>query len=375
MNFRDHFDLEPGLIHLNNAGVAPLSAPAREALIKTSTALSRRGFHAVQEMLPLIDEGKSALGKLVGCNPQQIAFTQNFSMAISIVGMGMHLSPGDEILTWDQEYPSNAYIWHAAAAKSGARVVTIASEENRSLNQEKLLAAINKHTKVVAVSWIQSEAGSLTSLRPIVERCREVGAIVVADVIQGLGVLPFDMDALGVDIVCGGTHKWMCGPIGLGFLAIKQDLIPSLDLVLQGAMTYGTPADRTNPLSLPHPDARRFQPGALPFSQIAAATASINTLLGSDVAKIAAHAMDLRTRLVEKLLQMGMGVCGALNPEESGPLVTFDPGDAHHKVAQALEKAGISISHRFDRIRLSPHGFNTRDEIDLALKIIERSIL
>ena len=177
------------------------------------------------------------------------------------MALGLSYEAGQEIVLCDQEYPSNAYPWYEAARHHSLEVKCIASSPNLNLQIENLLEAITEKTKVVALSWVQYQSGTCMDLKTIKQRCESVGAWLVVDAIQGLGVVPFPHHEVVPDVICGGTHKWLCGPLGHGFLVTSEAHRAQLNPIMHGAITYGTPEDLVVPGKAMRTDCGRFEPG------------------------------------------------------------------------------------------------------------------
>ena len=267
--FRADFAFDPNVVLFNTAGVAPMSTGAEAAIVAES-----RSRALLSQASRIYEQARGSFARLTGARPEDVALMQTCAAAISQVALGLALRPGDEIVTTDQEYPSNAYPWYAAAQRASALIRVVRSQPDYSLPTESVLTAIGPQTRVVAVSWVQFQTGAVLDLRAISDACRRHGAWLVVDAIQGLGVMPFDLLQLGVDAVCGGTHKWLCGPLGQGFLALAPGRAAELAPLLHGAMTYGTPEDAVDPSRPPRPDARRFEPGSPPLLSAAGAAAA-----------------------------------------------------------------------------------------------------
>lgn len=378
---RGGLTLDPGEVLFNNAGIAPMGTAAEQAIARAAGALGR-GFFSIDGLFGDYERARATFARLVGVAPADLGFFGTCAAAISQVALGLPLAPGDEILLWDQEYPSNAYPWHAAAARSGAVVRTVPSEPDLSVRDERLHQAIGPRTRVVAVSWVQYQTGAVTELRALSERCRAVGAWLVVDAIQGLGVMPFDLAALGVDAVCGGTHKWLCGPLGLGFLGLAPGRAAELAPLLHGAMTYGdpdTPVDARRP---PRPDARRFEPGSPPLLSALGGAAAVAWLLGLGIDALGQAALALADELREALLARGHRVLAPQNAPGAprSPIVTFLPGpgpgpvppEATRALAQRLHRNKVACAVRAGGIRLSPHAFNDASDLAALLRVLDR---
>lgn len=349
-------------VHLNNAGVAPL-LPRGEAAARAVLEHMLEGSHEVLEVFAIHDRARATLAKLVGAPRDDLAFFSSCSAAISQAAFGMRLEAGDEIVVPDQEYPSNAYPWHRAAQRAGAKVVVVPSRPDWSLDLERLTEAITKKTRVVAVSWIEFSTGAAADLRALADAAHRVGAWLVVDAIQGLGVIPFDMESSGADIVCGGGHKWLCGPLGLGFLVARAEVRNALEPLMVSATTFGTPEDPVDATRAPRTDRRRFEPGN-PLALTAAATAgSVEHLLEVGIGAVHAEALGLRALVVEQAARRGFEVRPGGGPVQS-PIVTFVPDVDPGKLVELLGKRGVAVAPRGGGVRVAPHAHNTVHDVE-----------
>lgn len=356
---------DPDAVLLNTAGIAPLCRPARRAIEEATQGLSR-GWFAVDALFADYSRARAVYARLCGARPQDVAMFHTCAAALSQVALGLTLRPGDEIVVWDQEYASNAYPWHEAARRTGAVVRVVPSEPDFSLAQERLHAAITPRTRAMAVSWVQYKTGAVTDLQPLAQACRAVGAWLVVDAIQALGLFPLDLMALGIDAVAGGTHKWLCGPLGHGFLALAPGRAAELRPILQGAMTYGTPDDPVDPLRPALADARRFEPGSPLLLGALGGAAAIELLLELGIPRIHAAALQLADLLIEGLRARGLRLLLPATRGLRSPIVTFiPPGGAAgvERTAAALLARRVACSRRAGGIRLAPHAFNTEEDL------------
>lgn len=328
------------------------------------------GFHSVPILTEKFAQARVQTAKFLGTKPEYVAMTQNCATAISIVAHGLEYSTGDEILTWDQEYPSNAYVWHAVARASGAKVVVLQSEKNYEMSLDLLLSKINSRTRVVTLSWVQSVAGTIIPLKPILDACEKVGAWFVVDAFQGLGAIPFQMSDYPGIVVTTGTQKWMCGPLGHAFLAFSDDRYLQLDPVLQGALSFGG-SDTTNLNQQLIPSAARFEPGTPLIISAIGAAASLNCLEEFGVDKIFEKNVLLRDHLIRGLDQIDAEIFGTRDSRNSGPHVTFIPRTDVADCTKTLLENKISYVTKLAGLRFSPHAFNTFEELDLALDCLK----
>ncbi len=345
-------------VHLNNAGVSPMTARAEKALVDLA-AVMRDGSLGIARLLQRYEHARGVFASLVGCSDDDVAFFQTCAAALTQAAFGFPLKAGQNIVILNQEYPSNAYPWFRAAERAGASVVVVPTGKDWTIDHDALCAAITSQTAVVAVSFVQFQTGAVVDLARVATAAHDKGAIVVVDAIQGLGVLPFSMRELGVDMVAGGTHKWLCGPVGHGFLAVTDALRERLTPHLQGAITYGTPDDGVDASKPPRSDIRRFEPGTPLAMGAVAGAASIELLLGIGVARLHKEACAIADLVVEEARRRDFVV----HPRTTSPIVTFIPKGDVATVLHHLRDEGIAVGGRGGGVRAAPHAFSSKDDV------------
>lgn len=364
--FKSHFYGEEEFIHFNNSGQGLIPDVNRDLAIHWLQRFYREGSHSSLEAREQIEVTRQKLAVFIGASEDETSFFQTAASALSQVAFGIGLKNGDEILTWDQEYPSNFYPWRVAAEKSGARLIQIESEGWQTPLQ-KIINRVTGKTKVVAISWVQYQTGSVTDLKTLSQTLRHSGIWLVADVIQGVGVRPFNFHDCGFDAVCCGSHKWLCSSYGAAFMAIKRARIPELAPLAVGAMTYGTPDTEKSFAILPREDARRYEPGSKAMVPLIAMGTTLDLFASVGIGAIFGEACRLGDRLRSGLSTLGFKV---VSPE--GPIVAFGSSSQTtiEKVAQALKEGKVSFAQRGPGIRLSVHAYNRDAEVDRVLEIL-----
>ncbi len=371
-DFRKSFSFKPELVTLNNASFTPLSNPARDKLIELTRLQSEEGSSAVPAMFSQFENARSTFARFLGLKPTEVAFTHGCATSISFAALGYKkLSQGGEILTLDQEYPSNAYPWIEAAKLRGASVIRVHSDKNFSINWEQFLDQIHSDTQVVTLSWVQYQSGERAPLKEISDRCKDVGALFVVDGFQALGVIPFNIKEMGVDVICGASHKWLCGPLGAGFLGIREELMEDFYPAIVGATTYGTPMDTVDLSRRPHSDAKRFEAGAPALPNVVAAAESIKLFMDFGVENIYRAAMAARAEIKAALEKKDFEVLGG--NKASSPILTFrDPRGNITKLSSNFDAAKVLYTQREDRIRLAPHGFTNAQDLQKFRAALEK---
>lgn len=388
------FASEKGLIHLNNAGLAPSSREAYNSVLHWMERFRAEGMHCNDAYLEAVDVARTQLSQLLNCESGEIAFFQSTAGGISQIAFGLKLNRGDEVLTWDQEYPSNLYPWKAACDRAGATLRLVETGQPylnsngfsaghagahfinwQSTPSERLIAAITDKTRVIAISWVQYQSGAITDLEAVIAVARARGIWTVVDGIQGIGLMPFDFKKLGVDAVCGGSHKWMLSPVGVGYLAVREERVRELQPLIIGAATYGTCDDPTDFACLPKTNAWKFEAGSKQVLEIVALGASAKLIRETGVATILAETEHLSKRLVKGLLSAGLQVHSPHLESHPGSIVCLSDTtpEKNRRLEHALRLNHISFALRGPGIRLSPHAFNYEQEIDRAVEILTKT--
>ncbi len=346
-------------LHLNNAGLAPISKMARDKIFYWGERFYQEGFYADKDYMSDIQHTRESLSRLIGCKSQEIAFFQSTASAISQLCFHFSLKSGDEVITWDQEYASNLYPWQEACKRSGAKLMTIESEKNLSTPYLKIIEGITARTKIVAISWVQFLTGAKTDLIELSKITRDKNIFLFVDVMQGLGLHPFNMKEWGIDAIAGGSHKWLTSPVGVGFLAIDTKYIGSIEPHNIGAYTFGTCDDPTDLYCSPKGDAMKFEAGSKQVLEITALGASVDLILKTSVFEIEKEVVRLSNKLYEGLLTLGY-----IAYFNQSSIVNFIP---RKESVEKLASIPCNFALRGPGIRLSPHAFNTDEEIEKVL--------
>jgi selenocysteine lyase/cysteine desulfurase len=361
-NFKAQYGHDQKRIHLNNAGMAPISKAARDKIFYWGERFYQEGFFTDKDYMSDVQHTRESLSKLIGCQSEEVAFFQSTAGAIGQICFHFPLKSGDEVVIWDQEYASNFYPWQEACKRSGAKLVIIESEKNLSTPFLKIAAGITPRTKIVAISWVQFLTGAKTDLLELSKITREKNIFLFVDVMQGLGLHPFKMKEWGIDAIAGGSHKWLTSPVGVGFLALDNKYIESIEPHNIGAYTFGNCDDPTNLYCSPKKDALKFEAGSKQVLEITALGASVDLILKTSVLEIEKEVVRLSTKLYNGLLSLGYDA-----HYNQSSIVNFIP---HLQSVEKLTAISCNFALRGPGIRLSPHAFNTDEEIEKVLTVL-----
>jgi selenocysteine lyase/cysteine desulfurase len=356
---RRAFPITERCAYLDHAAVAPLSNPVRNAM---QTYLAHRAtWQETDTYEHLSNELREALAQLVNATTQEIALAQNTSEGLNVVANALPLRPGDNVVFCDMEFPSNVYPW-MNLERRGIEARRI-PHDSGGLTIEALDAYADADTRVVAVSSVEFLTGFRSDLGALGAWCREHGSYFVVDGIQSLGVLPMDVRASHIDFLSCGGPKWLMGPAGQGFIYVRRELLEDLQPPFAGCISVaGWEHWRDYNLTF-LPDASRFELGCANFIGQVGLLAAVRLLLDVGIEAIERWALHLTELLIQDLERLGYRIASNLAPERRGAIVSFRvPGDVD-RVYEQLTAADIVISKRENLIRVSPHCYNTEDEI------------
>jgi selenocysteine lyase/cysteine desulfurase len=368
-SLRQEFPVTNRWAFFDHAAVAPLSARAQKAIIDWAADQTDNGDVYEKRWRQRVEEVRRLAGRLIGADPLDIAFVKNTSEGIGIVAEGYPWQPGDNVVTAAEEYPANLYPWMNLADR-GVEVRRVASRGCR-IEIDDLRAAMDNRTRLVTLSMVEFASGFRSDLDAIGRMCRERGILFFVDAIQGLGVFPLDVTQTPIDFLAADGHKWLLSPEGAGLFYIRRDLVERLHAVgvgwnsVVGAWDFG----RIDFQLKPH--AGRWESGSLNIAGITALGASLELLLDIGIPAIAARVLDLTDYLCTRAAGTGLEVFSSRRPEDKSGIVSLllPDGDVRGAVRRCRDH-GIVINHRAGRLRISPHCYNTRAEIDRLLELL-----
>jgi len=354
-------------IYLNAASTGPLperTLRAQEAYSRKRAAPYRLSH---EEQFAVLDDARARITTLIGAEAGSVALSVNTGAGINLAAWGLPLGRGDVVVIPDLEFPANVYPWMAASRARGFTLHTVPTRDGL-LDEEALLAAIDrKSARVLALSWVGFATGFVADLDRIGAACRARGVLLVVDGMQGVGVLPLDVQRLRIDLLACGGQKWLLSPWGSGFTYVRPGILETIVpqpvswMGVRGSDDFSALVD----YDLTWRDgARRFEQITVPFQDFAGMAASLGLLLELGTDAITAHV----TECVEQLAAgaEGAGVEVVTPRGRRAGIVTLRPGDVSATAAR-LRNARVVHSVREGTIRLSPHCYTTSDEIRVAL--------
>ena len=359
-------------VYLNAASTGPLPRRAVDALTQWAEYRARPDTITDEHQFGTLTRSRELIARLIGANPREIALAVNTGYGMNLAARALPLGKGDIVLTPDLEFPANVYPWAAAASERGFEYRRLALREG-AVDEEALLRALEeKGVRCVSVSWVGFANGYRVNLERIGQACRARGIYFVVDAIQGLGAVPLYLSKLQVDILACGAQKWLLGPWGAGFVYVRQELIERLGPpVVSWMAARGTDDFRKLTQYDFHwrDDARRYEFITLPFQDFAGMNASLELFEELTPQAITAHIATLTDEIVEMAHASRIPLVTPEDPTRRAGIVSLKPPGADRASARLKEK-GITHSFREGAIRLSPHIYNTLEDVRAAMSLI-----
>lgn len=359
------------VVYLNSASIGPLPERTRLALEEFNRARSRPHLLSDPMLFAGLDEARALVARLINADAAEIALSVNTTWGLNLAAMGLPLERGDVVLLSDREFPANVYPW-LRLEERGVTVELAPTTPEGWPDEDRLLERLrDPRVRVLAMSLVQFSNGWLADLAKLGAAARTNGAWVVVDAIQGVGQVPVDVQSLPVDVLACGGQKWLLSPWGSGFTYVRRDLIERLEPPVVSWMAFAGTDDFTRLTEYDpalRPDARRYEFITLPYQDIAGMSRSLELILELGVERIQAHLAALRAPLLEWARDRGVRITSPTDHHASG-IVCLAPPDAAGAF-RALRAAGIVASLREGSIRLSPHAFNTPDDIARVMDVL-----
>ncbi len=359
--------------YLNHAGITPLPAPALDAMHGCATQVAIDGGLAYPAQAERVEEVRASAARLMGVPTTDVAFVKNTTEGLGFVANGLAWEEGDRVVVPDHEFPSTVYPWLALAERGVVVDVVEPAGAGRRLPADSFAQVMDQGPvpKLVALSWVQFGRGWRTDLAALASICHDAGALLCADVIQGLGVIPAELEAWGVDFAMADGHKWLLGPPGIGVLYVRRSCLDQLRPLEPGWASVPHREQWDN-LELVFDDtARRLEGGTPNLVGTYGLGASLDLLLDAGVGTVWDHVSALTDLACEGLAGIGATVMSDRSPEGRSGVVTFEvEGRDPAAVVAALQGRGVVCSPRAGGVRLSPHGYNTAEDVDRLVAVV-----
>jgi len=365
------FPITERAVYLNHAAVSPPPITTIKAVQSQLQDVAENGSLNFRSWIAVKEQARKLAAEMIGARPEQIAFMRNTSDGLSTVANGLQWSPGDNLVTFRKEFPSNIYPWLRLRDAFGVEV-RICEERDGRINLDELTDFIDPKTRVVAISQIQYASGFRVDLERIGQAARAQDALLVVDVIQAMGVMPTNVEAELIDVAAAAGHKWLLTPEGVGLLYLSDRARERLEPTLVGWTSVPHPEDYDDFEQRWNRGALAWETGTGPSSLVHGLEASLRLLIETGVGRIAEHLEQLTDYLCERLQGRDYQIVSSRDASEKSQIlcIRHQLGLSSMALYAHLKTRNIITAPRGDRLRIAPHLYNTFDEIDQLVEAL-----
>ena len=369
--WQHEFPIDPAICYLNHAAVAPWPQRAAKAVSRFAQENTHQGARDYPRWAKLEKHLRQQLKQLINApSTDDIALVKNTSEALSFVAQGIDWQNGDEIITSNQEFPSNRIPWEALSSR-GVILQQIALEGDDP--EQALIDAMTAQTRLLTISSVQYASGLRMDLERLGAACKARGVLFCVDAIQSIGALPFDVQAINCDFAMADGHKWLLGPEGLGVFYCHESVREHLQLTQHGWHMVEAMGNYDLQQWTPASSARRFEAGSPNTLAQHALSASLELLLETGMNEVAELLQERVSYLISQLEQIqGCQLLSPKHKEGRAGIVTFAiEGIDHAVLHRGLMQAGVICAQRGGGIRWSPHFYTANTCLDKAVSRLQ----
>jgi cysteine desulfurase / selenocysteine lyase len=360
-SYRREFPVTEKYVYLDHAGVAPLSLRVKSAVELFLKEATEGGAFHYPKWAQQVVKTRRACAELINAGADEIAFVKSTSHGLSLVASGLDWKPGDNVLVYEKEFPSNLYPWLNLKSR-GVEVRVIPSRDNKILISD-IERLIEPRTRLLAISSVQFVNGFRIDLRRLGELCKTNRVLFCVDAIQSLGVLPMDVQECGIDVLSADAHKWLLGPEGIGIFYCRKGLAPQLAPPLLGWKSV------QNEFAFEHADltlktdALRFEEGSQNLMGIIGLGAAIELLCEVGIKAIEEKVLGLGDLIIQEAEVRGFKVLTPKDKQARGGNISFSGKFDPAMMKDTLREKDIMVNVRGGGIRVSPHFYNNGPDI------------
>jgi kynureninase len=360
-SWRDEFPILSRRTYLNSCSLGALSRRAVEHVSTFHDDWHDHGASAWYETwVGRMVELRTRVARMIAARPEEVALAASTSAAISVIASAFDYTSRNKVIIASLDFPTVAYQW---MVRPGVEIVRIPSDDGVAIDPQRMADAIDDRTAIVAISHVFFTTGAIQQTAAIAAAARRHGALFLVDAYQSAGQVPIDVAALGADVLLTGPLKWLLGGPGLAYVCVRDEWIHRLRPTITGWF-----AARDQFAFDIHnfdfkDDARRFELGTPALPTVHSALGGQDIIDEIGVPAIQARNRELTDHLLGRLAERGFAVRAAARAEDRSAIVMVrHPSPA--TAVQQLAAHGIIVDSRPGYVRVSPHFYNTTDEID-----------
>jgi selenocysteine lyase/cysteine desulfurase len=369
--WQEEFLLDDDILYLNHAAVAPWPRRTRDAVIRFAEDNAHLGSKHYMQWIEVEQELRERLARLIHApSPDDIALLKNTSEALSVVAHGLPWTIGDNIVTSNEEFPSNRIVWESLADHGvKLRQVDLHTADSP---EDALLDQIDSNTRLLAISSVEYASGLRLDLERLGSYCRENDIFFCVDAIQSIGAVDLDVQAIHADFVMADGHKWMLGPEGLALFYVRPMLRHALQLHQFGWHMVEEHMNFNTNIWQPAHSARRFECGSPNMMGIHALHASVGLLLEIGMETVESRVRENSLALIEQIdAHPELELVTMPSPERLAGIVTFRRKAVDSEALyKHLMSSNVMCAYRGGGIRFSAHFYTPRSVLERALEMV-----
>jgi len=367
--YRAEFPVFERQIYLNSCSLGALSRRSRARVMTFLDEWETRGASAWYDVWwERLAELRRRYAGLIGAAADEIALHASVSTVTAVLAGVLDYDRRPRIVTSELDFPTVAYQW-LAKARQGVELVVIPSPDGVTIPPELFADAVDDRTALVATSHVYFTTGAIQDVRAVTDAAHAHGALCFVDAYQGIGQVPLDVRACGVDFLCSGGLKWLLGGPGITFLYARADLLPRLEPTVTGWFAHVRQFDFDTGRLVWHDDARRLEQGTPAMAAVHAQLGGLDVIEEIGVPAIRAATSALTEDLVARALDRGLRPRVATTPADRSGIVMLPSADPHADVAR-LAARRIVADARPGHVRLSPYFYNLVEDHVAALETL-----
>ncbi len=373
---QEWFEIEDAT-YLNLASQSPMPKVSIRAVQAALEANKNPHHKADSTFFEVPTRIRASIAKLIGGKPEEIAVTSGASAGVAAVAYALTWKPGDEVITAKGEFPLQYATWKPMEEREGLKL-KIVSPRERFITADDLIAAMTPRTRLVSVSMVRYDDGSLLDAARVADACHKQGALLLLDASQSCGAIPMDVNQLSADFIVSAGYKWLLGPFGTGFFWAKRE---HLAMVRPGPFYWMAVEGSDNFAALnfedakPAASAKRWDsPESASYFNfnLVAMDASVDFVVRTGPELVAAHNRKLIELMFERLPKDRFVIASPLDAARRGTYGCFAARSLEKTAEhyQHLRKENVVVSLREGNIRVSPHLYNTERDIDRLISVV-----
>ena len=368
---REQFPALASSVYMISHSLGAMPRAAQVALNEYAQLWVEKSITAWEDWIKESKLAAARIEKILGAAAGTVQMATNVSQVQATLASCLDYSgPRNRVVYTSLNFPTVSYVWKAEERR-GAEVVVVPSDDGIGVPTERLLAAIDERTLVVPISHVLFRSSFIQDAAAIVKRAHEVGAMVILDTYQSAGTIPLDVTALGVDFVCGGSVKWLCGGPGAAYLYVRPDLIPRFTPRTTGWFAHRAPFAFTMPDQEYAEDVSRYGGGTLAIAPLYQARAGAELIGRIGVTAIRQKSLRQTAHMLKRAAEAGYRINSPQSESQRGGTVVMDFAGAD-KVCAELNRRKFFCDHRpGGGLRASPHFYTTDAEVDRFMDEVE----